>query len=198
MTFKEFVTEDFYSLVQRKNQWVDLSDNPEAKHDPALKQNLFDLVNMAYTKTLGEPNYGIKSTAGVLSPDYNFWEAIDIDENPDAEACMFGRRKNGIKISGIGHNGEKISISILVNSLAKKLQQQGYWIEAAGRVAEVMKIKGAPIYKNPNAIPKLFPGAELKQWNDDGSYIRTIPFNQARPSSLQVTGLEYVFGHPIV
>lgn len=198
MTFKEFVTENFYSLVQKKNQWVDLSNNPDAKHDPALKQNLFDLVDMAYTKTLGEPNFGVKSTSDVLGHDYNFWEAIDIDENPDAEACIFGKRRNGIKISGIGHNGEKISKSILINGLAQTLQKQGYWLEASGRVAEVLKIKRVPIYKNPDGVISLFPGAELKQWNPDGSYIRTIPFGQARQAETQVTTLEHVFGHPII
>lgn len=189
MKFDDFIIETFNSLTHTKNQWVDLSDIPDAKHDPQLKQNLFDLVQHAYTKCMGEPNVSIKTPNYVLANYYNFWEAIDIDENPDAEACIFGRKQNGIKLAGIGHNGEKLSKSILVNALVQTLRKDGYWMEACGRVAEILRHKGAPIFNHHGHILRLFPGEEIIKWNGDGSYIRTI-------SGTKQSDLECVFGFP--
>ena len=39
----------------------------------------------------------------------NIFDAIDLDEDPDADAVLFGKSRNGVKISGIGHNGEQLS-----------------------------------------------------------------------------------------
>lgn len=190
MRFKDFVVEDFASLTGKKNQWVDLTRIPDAKHDPELKQNLFDLVQTAYTKCAGEPNASIKSPEYVLGKYYNFWHAIDIDENPDAEACIFGRLHAGVKIAGIGHNGDKLSKTVLIRALAKLLHRHGYWIEACGTLGAVLEYKNVPIFNDRIGVSKLFPQSKITVW-ENGIYKRTLSGNK-------ISAQERIFGRPLI
>jgi len=187
-TFKE----SFYDIAKTKNSWVELSKQPHepiAKRDMPLKKNLFDLVSLSYQASLGEPHFGVKSPNDILGAKYDFWKAIDLDENPDANAVIFGRQNHGIKIGGIGHDGEKISKSVIVNGLVKLLSEPGYWTEASDPVSPILKAKGAPILKDKMKIQSLFPDAKILQWNDDGSYVRQI-------NDRGETSQEFIFGNP--
>ena len=184
--------DNFHDIVKNKKQWVDLAQQPiksKIIKDLDIKKNIFNLVNFAYTTSLNEPHAGVKSYKDVLSSTYTYWEAIDVDSNPDADAVIFGQKRNGIKLSGIGHNGKLLSIEYLLNKLVKLLQTGSYWIEASAKVAKILKREGLPIMGNFNKVKKLFPKSEILQKFDDGSYIRTL-------SGGKRTQREYIFGNP--
>lgn len=187
--------EDFYDIIQStgsdKKQWVDL-EKPNVKKkilkDLPTRENLFDLVDFAYRTALKEPHVGVKSYNDVLGDDYDYWEAIDIDDNPKAEAVLFGKKKHGIKISGLGHNGASLSKQYLMIKLEEVLNKKGYWIECSLGVAKALKRFDIPRVEKREIIEKLFPDSKIVEWFEDNSYIRS--------SNERVTGREYVFGSP--
>ena len=194
----DFFKEEFYDIATKdgkdKNQWVDISTPklyPISKKDEKLKYNLFDLVNDAYMTALQMPHVGIKSVADVFKDKYDYWEAIDLDEHPDAEVVIFGTRKNGIKISGIGHDGQPISKSILMRKKVELLNTKGYWQEASRKPAEILKHKGVPVVSDFKIIYKLIPKDKIVQTFSDGSYIRLRDDGSH-------SDREYLFGKPLV
>ena len=196
---KKVLSEKFYDIVKSvgkdKGDWIDL-EHPDTKNklksDIPAKENIFNLVNFAYDKALGEPHVGVQSPHYVgSSGKYDFWEAIDINDNPDAEAVLFGKRLHGIKISGIGHDGEKLSKFELVKHMSELFRKPGYWAEVSSPASDALLKRGTPIVTDKEEIQKLFPNSKFTQWFDDGSYTRIIN-NKLRKSSTR----EYIFGHP--
>ena len=195
---KQILDEKFYDIVRDvgkdKGDWIDLEKSTvknQIKKDFPTRENLFDLINSAYMNALNSPHVGIKSPDDIVGSEYDYWEAIDINENPYADAVLFGKRKFGIKLSGIGHNGEKLSKQVLLKYQVELLNKNGYWVEASSPVADIMKAKGAPIFTDKEKIQKLFPNSHFTKWYDDGSYNRAMD-NKSRNSSTR----EYVFGNP--
>lgn len=193
---KSLIPEKFFDVAQAvgkdKDDWVTLSDPPAntlAKSDKELKINLFNLIDNTYKTFLKKPHVGIKGITDIFGTDYDWWEAIDIDENPDAEAVIFGKKKHGIKISGIGHDGEMMSKSILVYHLSEILNEKGFWTEASDNVARVLLQKNVNVIKDIEKIKKIVGGEILKTY-DDGSYERRTPEGR-------ITHREYLFGNPL-
>ena len=151
-----------------------------------ITDNLFVLVQNSYGPLGGHPS--IKNPSDVLNTRIYYWEAIDSDKDPDADAVLFGRKSpSGIKISGVGHDKSQNSKSILMNHLSKKLNENGYWIEASDRVADILYSNGAPYLDNKEDVEKVF-NQEVEWLDDKGQYNREVA-----PGKYHV---ETVFGSP--
>ena len=178
----------FYDKFHKKNRWIELL-NRGAKEE--LKQNLYVLVQNAYGPIGGHVRVG--NPDQVLDPVLTYWEAVDDDTDPDADAVIFGKKnRNGIKISGFGHDGTQNSKHDLIKKQVAILHKPGYWLEASGRPAEILYGKGVPYVKNPKVIEKLF-NMPVKWLNDKGKYERKIDDITGRRSDI-----ETVFGRPAV
>lgn len=175
LSFRSWM-EEFGDIMQavnaKRGDWVDFSTNPTAaslgQKDMPMRQNFFDLVDFAYRKYLGEPNVSVASASDVLGSNYTYWEAISIEDYPKADAVLFGKRRFGIKVGGMGHNGKKMARSALVNHLAQKLNQQGYWIEASKPLSDVLLGKGAPVFRDEEKIRQMFAPLPVEQFYGDG------------------------------
>ena len=111
MKYLKLFEDTFNDIYKRKNKWIKLIDDNKIDE---LKNNLFILVNNAYSKIGG--NNVIKSPDDIFKRSY--WEAIDIDTDPDADSLIFGKKTNyGIKITGIGHDGNRRTKKRLLNKL---------------------------------------------------------------------------------
>ena len=184
---RDLIFEDtFADKFHKKNKWIELINRGDREE---LKQNLFVLVQNAYGPIGGHVR--VSSVDKILDPALTYWEAVDIDVDPEADAVIFGKKnRNGIKIGGMGHDGAGKSKSDLMNKQVKQLNKKGYWVEAAGRPAEILYGKGAPYVKDPKVIEKLF-GQPIQWLNDKGWYIRDIKH------ALRHGSKETVFGKPI-
>ena len=177
--------ETFNSIFKKKNKWIEWLKRGDLAR---LKKELFVLINGAYGPIGG--HVGITNVNKILDPKYTWWEAIDGDDDPQADAVMFGKKtRGGIKIGGIGHDGTSGSKSDLMRMKLTQLNKSGYWVEASGRPAEIYYGKGAPYVKDPKIVQKLFPGSKITWLNDKGKYTRTL-------SGAQKTDVETVFGKP--
>jgi len=177
---------NFADKFHKKNKWIELLRRGDKEE---LKKNLYVLVQNAYGPIGGHVR--VSSVDKVLDPELTYWEAVDDDKDPEADAVIFGKKnRNGVKISGFGHDGTSNSKHDLLAKQAALLNKSGYWVEASGRPAEIMYGKGVPYVKDPKVIEKLF-GMPVTWLNDKGWYVRNI--NKALRSDK-----ETVFGKPSV
>lgn len=158
--------ETFQSLYGEKGKWVEIGNEKDK-----IKNNLYDLVTTAYSFDNGH--------VSVPSPDsvtnLQYWRAADIDEDPLADVVIFGRTSgSGVKISGIGHNGDGYSRKEVVQHLAQVLNSYGFWIEVSDRLAEVLlKRYNVPVVNNQEDVEKIL-GRPVKEWLGDGWYTRVV------------------------
>lgn len=154
-------------LAKKSKTWY-LFDTKEILK---ISDNVIDLIQTAYKNT----SHGsfIKNSDDLLkSTD---WYIIDWDEYPDADAVLFGRKtKYGIKIQGIGHNGEPKSKEILIKKLIQLLNKDGYWIEASDKVESLLYKNNTPYIKSEDILNEIFPNSNLKLTGELGKYTRIL------------------------
>jgi hypothetical protein len=151
-----------------KGKWTDI--------EPAkYSDDLIDLVQRAY-KSAPEGSF-IRSKADLMGSD---WNSIDYNKDPGIDATIFYRKArgsepwNGLKIQGIGHDGERTSIDLLLKRLKSLLNKSGVWVEASDALEHVLYKMGVPYIEDEEYARKIFPNSDLKMKGDRGKYTRKI------------------------
>ena len=90
-----------------KNQWVNLTKDEQDE----FADEIFNLINTAYSPIGGHPNY--KSDADVTGGESDAtYMVIDLDDDPDFDAVKVSKSKPlGNKSVAMGHDGSKPSRS---------------------------------------------------------------------------------------
>jgi len=169
---KEEQEKTFQDIFTTKNRWVELS----ATEKEELHKNLYNLISAAYDTRFdnGHPRFSSKEDV-INDKDLVFWKASDIDEDPLADVVLFGRKTpHGIKISGIGHDNSELGKKEVMKYSAEILNQDGFWIEVSGRVAEILISFGAPYLDNPKDVTKVLDNKPISKWLGNGWYERPI------------------------
>jgi|APSaa5957512576_1039674.scaffolds.fasta_scaffold33434_2 hypothetical protein len=182
---KELLTEkSFQAIYNKKNKWIELIKKNNRKE---LVDNLYVLIDGAYGKLGG--HVGIKTPNDILSPNYAWWEAVDVDIDPEADAVIFGKKtKFGFKMSGLGHDGQSKSKSIAIDQMSKQLNKKGYWIEASGKLSKILKRAGTPYLTSQEDVERLW--SSKVEWFGDGQYKRLLPDTKKN------TDIERLYGKP--
>ena len=181
--FEYFSEETTFSEIYPKNKWVQLTFVDK----DYLKYELYSLIHNAYSPLGGHVRI-VKPESIITDKNLTYWNAADVDFDPESDVVIFGRKtKHGIKISGWGHDGEKVSRQELVKRLSSILKRSGYFIEVSGRPAELLLRNDVPI-ANKESIKMVFPDSEFT-WYSDGSYKRTLGSNKE-------TDVEFLLGRP--
>ena len=164
-TFEQFnFTPD---LGKKKKTWYLLDSQDILK----ISDNVIDLIKTAYKNTehgsyVNNDNDILKSTE---------WIAIDWDQYPDADVVIFGRKTPfGIKIQGIGHDGDPISKKLVIEKLVSILKDGGYWIESSDKVESILYKNDVPYVDSEKELKIIFPNSYLKFIGDKGKYIRKL------------------------
>lgn len=157
----------FLEVALEKNKWSSIPKNELEDY----KEMLFDLIQNAYGSIGGHSN--IKSADDIGSEGDEF-DIINLDDDPDPDAVTIAkRREGGKKFVATGHDGSSQAKSAVVNHKAAELKHPGYYIEASGRMAEILVAKGVAIVTDEDVVRKVLKGKEL-EWHGDGSYTREI------------------------
>tara|TARA_R110002096_G_scaffold42455_13_gene114548 strand:- start:591 stop:1256 length:666 start_codon:yes stop_codon:yes gene_type:complete len=167
-------------LKPKRGKWLKI--NP--KKYPELSNEFFDLINIAYSSIGGHVK--IKSPDDVFSdPDWTFWKGVDLNGSPDLDLIIWGQHtKYGIKFSGVGHDGEKVSTREYLEAKAKSLLKKGFYGEVSGVLADIMMDKyGVPSVDNKEDVQDLLKGKDI-EWHGkdpenpnrsgDGWYTRNL------------------------
>lgn len=167
-----------------KRKWVDVEPMKYA-------DDLISIVQKAYQKA-PEGSF-IRSKRDLHGSD---WHSIDIDDQPDIDATIFYRNSRsgetwkGKKIQGIGHDGSRRAIDVVLSRLKKLLKQRGVWVEASDALEHVLYKSGISYIDDEETARKVFPNSDLTMIGDRGKYIRTLP------SGKKIK--ETIFGNPNV
>jgi hypothetical protein len=148
-----------------KNTWQPLSSS-ELKD---LESDIFNLIQTAYSDIGGHPNY--KTVSDLAGSDYN---VINLDDDPEIDAVTITKnRSGGIKHVGIGHDGtNSAKRSTLLHTIIQ-LGKNNNYIEASGRVSDILLKAKVTQVTNKETIEKALKGKEIQMY-DDGSYSRYL------------------------
>jgi len=164
---KEIEVEFIPDIAKKSKTWYMLDTKEVLK----ISDNVIDLIQTAYAKTSDGSFVNSKSD---IARSY-FWTAISWDELPDADAIIFGRKSpQGIKIQGIGHDGQKQSREFVIKRLVKLLNTTGYWVEASDAMEHVLYKNSVPYISDENKAQKVFPNSNLTMIGDKGKYQRRL------------------------
>lgn len=136
-----------------KNNWVE-TPTPGQEYD----EELIDLVQTAYEKT-PEGSF-VNTKKDLIEPD---WVSIDFDDEPDLDATIFYRSSRaqeswvGKKIQGIGHDGSREAINMVLTKLKGLLTQNGYWVEASDALQHILYKLQAPYVNSEEYAQKNLP-----------------------------------------
>ena len=148
-----------------KNQWLPLS--PGELED--VEKNILNLIQNAYGPIGGHPNY--KTVSDLAGSDY---EIIDLDDDPDIDAVTVTKqRAGGTKHVGMGHDGTSPGKRGAISHTINSLYFPGNYIEASGKVADILMKANVTQVTDEDTIRKALRGKEIKMY-DDGSYDRNL------------------------
>jgi len=152
-----------------KNQWANLTKDEQDE----FADEIFNLINTAYSDIGGNPNY--KSSSDVVGDEADAtYMVIDLDDDPDFDAVKVSKSKSaGNKSVAMGHDGSKPAKSAAVNITAIMLKEPGHFIEVSGKLKDILIAKGVPVITDEETIRKALKGKEITM-NDDGTYSRSI------------------------
>lgn len=157
----------YLEVALEKNKWTSI---PKEELD-SFRQNIFDLIDNAYSGIGGHSN--IKSPRDLDSNGDEF-DVINLDADPEPDAVTVAKkREGGKKFVATGHDGSQQAKSAAVNHKASELKHSGYYLEASGRMAEILIGKGVAVVTDENVVRKVLKGKEL-EWHGDGTYTREI------------------------
>lgn len=146
-------------LPLKKNKWILF--NPR-KYKEELKDELFDLIYNAYESIGGHAK--IKTSDDVFSdPDWTYWSGNDIDEDPELDVIIFGQKTPfGIKLSGVGHDGEKESKKSFLARQSAELNLKGHFAEVSEKLAEILLKQNVPVVNDQETVEKIL--GKSVQW----------------------------------
>jgi len=145
-------------LNPKKGKWMEIDPSKY----PELSDEFFELISIAYSSIGGHAK--VKSSNDVFAdPDWTFWKGIDIHGSPDLDLIVWGQHtKYGIKFSGVGHDGEKVSTKEYLDNKAKSLTKKGFYGEVSGVLADIMMDKyNVPSVDDREDVEKLLKGKDI-------------------------------------
>ena len=152
-----------------KNSWEYLTDKEKKEYS----QEIFDLINNAYSDIGGNPNYQSPANVAGSEGDANYL-VIDLDDDPEFDAVIVDKSKqSGTKAAAMGHDGSGPAKSASVNFTAIMLKNPGHYIEVSGKLKDILLAKGVPVVTDKETIEKVMKGKSIEM-NDDGTYSREI------------------------
>ena len=163
-----------------KNVWFPLQ--PDELKD--VEDDILDLIQNAYGPIGGHPNY--KTVGDLAGSDYTI---VDLDNDPDIDAVTVTKqRAGGTKHVGMGHDGTSPSKRASISQTIRDLDKQGVYIEASGKMADILTKANVTQVTDEDTIRKALKGKSIEMY-DDGSYDRVLGGKKYR---------KLMFGKPTV
>jgi len=163
-----------------KNIWFPLQ--PDELKD--VEDDILDLIQNAYGPIGGHPNY--KTVGDLAGSDYTI---VDLDDDPDIDAVTVTKqRAGGTKHVGMGHDGTSPSKRASISQTIRDLDKQGIYIEASGKMADILTKSNVTQVTDEDTIRKALKGKSIEMY-DDGSYDRVLGGKKYR---------KLMFGKPTV
>ena len=156
---EDVLTEKKFSDLLSKNSWATLL--PAVMSDKGLQKELFDLIQTAY-KPIGG-HLKIKKPSDIPK-EIHFAHAIDVDDDPEADATVFGKIRAGRpKLTGMGQDGGGGAKKAAMTKWGKELKAGKAFAEVSGAMAHITLNKlGAKSIGGEGVVKKMLPGKSIE------------------------------------
>lgn len=131
----------FADIESHKGRWRVVSAD-ELRAHPDVVGEVFELIQTAYAPIGG--HLKISSPHDMLA-EIDYYDLVDLDDDPYADAALLGKRRKGVKQTASGHDGSKIARRELMTHKSNKLRQPGQYAEVSGRLADLILGGGVPV-----------------------------------------------------
>ena len=181
-----------------KDKWIELAYDElmadkaaTAAGEDTINKELYDLIDVSYANIGGHVSF--KSVADMPS-DYPNWEAADVDDDPQADAVIFGK---GDKYSGGAADGSPEGKKAMLDKTAEFLNTHGKYGEFSDALAHIMMTRyNIPSVNDEQAVRDIlnkdieWVGANPngKYPNHTGWYMRMLADGKAH--------MKIILGHP--
>jgi len=168
-TFESFLNEKFADKYP-KQMYIELQ--PKDVVDYA--DNLANLVNTAYADKGG--NLEIKNASDLKNSDITYWVAKDIDEDPNADIAVGGKKTpHGVKMTIMGQDGSREAKKDAIVKMIELMKTRGFYAEMDLDLAQKLNLNHVKDEKKiRNVLNKDI------EYYKDGSYDRDIAGDKHR------------------
>lgn len=159
---------DILNELKPKGKWIRAKDDNLKQ----FKDELFKMIQQTYAPIGGNPKF--KSAADINTSDADYWEFIDIDDDPDPDAVSAAKTKRAGRKYVMGANdGQKASKVAYIKSRIQSLKKPGHYVEVSHKIADILLSAGVPTVDSKEDVEKAL-GKPIDKWVGNGKYIRTI------------------------
>jgi len=143
----------------------------DVKKNRNVQQDIFDIINTAYAPIGGHPDF---PNADSVPADNNITDVIDTDAPDDVDAVVLSKTTPfGKKLTTLGSDGGAEAKREVLKKAVEILNTQGSYVEASGKILDILVARGAPVVKDEAAVRAVLKGKEI-EWQGDGVYSRKI------------------------
>jgi hypothetical protein len=154
-------------MALEKGRWTSIPHDELRQYE----ESIFKLIQTAY-KDIGG-NIKIKSPTDVIDPRKEY-EVIDLDSDNQPNAVSIGKNTPaGLKFVGTGHDGSNEAKHAILYHKLDQLKHPGYYIEASGRLRDILIAKHITVVMDKDTVEKALAGKSI-EWHGDGTYTREI------------------------
>lgn len=169
-SFFNYINEANRGLTQQKNKWDTLTTS-EVKKNRDVQQDIYDIINAAYGPIGGHPDF---PRVDAVPADNNNTDVVDTDEPDDVDAVVLSKTTPfGKKLTTLGSDGGAEAKREVLKKAVDMLKTRGNYVEASGKLLDILVARGAPVVKDENTVRAVLKGKEI-QWHGDGTYSRKI------------------------
>jgi len=132
---KRLEEETFNKKFGTKGKWVKVTSSV-LKKNPEILDDLFGMLTKTYAPIGGHLKF--KDASSLISPELSIF-AVDVDDDPDADAFGISKKKPaGSKSVASGSDGTRAGKDAVIKRSASNLKTRGYFAEMSKAIAHIM------------------------------------------------------------
>jgi 8-oxo-dGTP diphosphatase len=171
MPFSQYITEANRGLSTAKDRWQTVGTS-DVKKNRNVQQDIFDIINAAYAPIGGHPDF---PNADSVPADNNITDIIDTDAPDDVDAVVLSKTTPfGKKLTTLGSDGGAEAKREVLKKAVDILNTQGSYVEASGKLLDILVARGAPIVDDEQTVRTVLRGKEIQWHGEGGAYSRKI------------------------
>ena len=179
--FKEFrrsISEAARGLVGDKDKWRRI-DAAQTKRNRDVQSDIYDILTKTYKDMGGHPDFPTRDS---VPHDNDGIDVVDTDAPDDIDATILSKRTvYGRKVTALATDGNQEAKRAMLAKAVELLGQRGNYLEASGKVLEILIAKGAKPVTDRKTVEKVLSGKVI-DWHGthpqglsgDGWYSRSI------------------------
>jgi hypothetical protein len=153
----------------RHGDWHEITQRDLREH-PEIAANVFDLIEHSYRPLGG--HLGLSSIDDLYDPDLHI-EAVDVDDDPDADAVLISKGSRGYRKGvALASDGSALGKQQSLTRKAANLFHHGHITEASGPLAHILITRYGVPYVGRAAVMRIMHDKKIHWFGEhpEGKY----------------------------